>query len=336
MRLKSFHAPTMSEAMRQVREALGEDAIIVATREEDGGGVRVTAAVEDDDPGFAFGVSTEPEPDDDLVEAVTEVMLRHNAPPAVTDRLIPRLTRIDAGDAAEALAEALDAVFGFAPLKLAGRKLPKPFMLVGPPGCGKTLALAKLATQAVLSGLKPVVFTTDNTRAGGDRQLAALMQVLGVDLMVVDDAPSLPDAVAAFGTADLTLIDTAGRKPFDLADMEELVELVHTAGGVEPILVIAAGGDPAEAAEVGAIFQEIGVRRMIATQLDVSRRLGGVLAAAEAGNLEIAGASNTWNPAEPLVALNADQLAHWLMEDAKQERRPVPRTAAGRRTGTGR
>ena len=47
MRLKSFTAKSMRDAMQMVREALGEDAIIVATREENGGSsVRVTAAVE--------------------------------------------------------------------------------------------------------------------------------------------------------------------------------------------------------------------------------------------------------------------------------------------------
>ena len=53
MRLKSFYAKTMTEAMQMVRETLGEDAIIVATREEKGGkAVRVTAAVE---PAFELG-----------------------------------------------------------------------------------------------------------------------------------------------------------------------------------------------------------------------------------------------------------------------------------------
>lgn len=49
MRLKSFTAKTMSEAMQMVRETLGEDAIILATREENGGrSVSVSAAIEDD------------------------------------------------------------------------------------------------------------------------------------------------------------------------------------------------------------------------------------------------------------------------------------------------
>ncbi|MDE2336341.1 MAG: hypothetical protein KGL10_03425 [Alphaproteobacteria bacterium] len=46
MRLKSFHAKSMSEAMRQVRDTLGEDAIIVSSKEEKSGWVKITAAVE--------------------------------------------------------------------------------------------------------------------------------------------------------------------------------------------------------------------------------------------------------------------------------------------------
>ena len=47
MRLKSFYAKTVTEAMQMIRETLGEDAIIVATREDAGGkGVSVTAAIE--------------------------------------------------------------------------------------------------------------------------------------------------------------------------------------------------------------------------------------------------------------------------------------------------
>ncbi|MEM6902059.1 MAG: hypothetical protein AAF556_02310 [Pseudomonadota bacterium] len=46
MRIKSFTAPSMAEAMILVKEALGEDAIIVSTREQEGA-FRVTAALDD-------------------------------------------------------------------------------------------------------------------------------------------------------------------------------------------------------------------------------------------------------------------------------------------------
>ena len=53
MRLKSFYAKTRTEAMQMVRDTLGEDAIIVATREEKAGkAVHVTAAIDPGAPAF--------------------------------------------------------------------------------------------------------------------------------------------------------------------------------------------------------------------------------------------------------------------------------------------
>src|ERR1700748_3364237 len=104
MRLKSFYAKTMTEAMQMVKETLGDDAVIVATREEDGGKVvRITAAVEQEDNYMAetavtakqkapaFEIDTVDRPadaeewlqydDEDeesaVVEQLTDAMLRH-------------------------------------------------------------------------------------------------------------------------------------------------------------------------------------------------------------------------------------------------------------------
>ena len=45
MRLRTFTAPSISEAMRQVREVLGDDAVILST-EQVGKQVKVSAAIE--------------------------------------------------------------------------------------------------------------------------------------------------------------------------------------------------------------------------------------------------------------------------------------------------
>ncbi len=64
--------------------------------------------------------------------------------------------------------------------------------------------------------------------------------------------------------------------------LKELTVLSASAAGTL-VLVLPAGLDPAEAAEVAQAFVSIGVRHLVATRLDLSRRLGGVLAAAAAG-----------------------------------------------------
>jgi flagellar biosynthesis protein FlhF len=65
MRLMRFTAPDMAQAMRQVRQALGPDAVILSTSRVSGGGVEITAAV--DEPlapvgGGAGGAGASPSP----------------------------------------------------------------------------------------------------------------------------------------------------------------------------------------------------------------------------------------------------------------------------------
>ncbi|WP_029007116.1 GTPase [Azospirillum halopraeferens] len=334
MRLKSFHARTMSEAMRQVRQTLGDDAIIVATREEEGGGVRVTAAVEEDDHPHASGrtlnapAKPPPEPEVDVGEAVADALHRHGVPAALAEQLIDAAAGLDTDDPTLALGAALDAVFTFHPLA-EGRPGQKPLVLVGPPGSGKTLTVAKLAARAVFRNRTVSVITTDTVRAGGVDQLAAFMRLMKVKLHTVEDPEALHGAIAMSREADLIVVDTAGRNPFDAEDMTDLKALI-AAEDVEPILVMPAGMDAVEAAEVGQIFRQIGVRRMLVTRLDATRRLGSFLTAAFRARLALCECTVAPKVAEGLTALNPVALARMMMpgEEKKAERPPPPKAKA--------
>ncbi len=59
-------------------------------------------------------------------------------------------------------------------------------MLVGPPGVGKTLTIARLAAQIAIQKHKLAVITTDNKRAGGVRQLQAFTDILELELSSAD------------------------------------------------------------------------------------------------------------------------------------------------------
>src|SRR4051812_32045796 len=91
----------MVEAMRLVRDALGDEAIIVATREEEGG-VRLTAAIDDveepllpppsshdpepalGDHGRHHGRGYRREPEIDVVDLICDALSRHGTPPLIT------------------------------------------------------------------------------------------------------------------------------------------------------------------------------------------------------------------------------------------------------------
>ncbi len=294
MRLRVFHARTAALALEQAREALGEGAVVLGTRRAAGGGVEVTAArdvvaPECDEPILIPPGSPE------LPPCLAPALARHNMPGELAARLA--LAPLELG---------LPAALPFAPLPME-----RPLLLVGPPGAGKTLTCAKLAAREALAGRAPLVATVDGERAGAVEQLAAFTRLLRLTLAVAHRPEALVKALAPRAPGQPAIIDGFGADPFDEAQSRRLLALIH-ASGAAPVLVLPAGLDAEEAAELARAFHALGARHLIATRLDIARRLGGVLAAAAEG-LALAEAGVGPQVAEGLVPLTPARLAARLM-----------------------
>ena len=74
-----------------------------------------------------------------------------------------------------------------------------------------------------------------------------------------------------------------------------------------------AGGDPSEAAEVGEAFGAIGATRLLATRLDTTRRLGSVLAAADAAPLMFCDVSAGPHVVNGVTSINAGMMARMIV-----------------------
>jgi flagellar biosynthesis protein FlhF len=287
MRLKTFRAPTMADAMAQVRADLGAEALILNTRRT-GSGVEITAALE-------------PAPDPDPPAPPSPERLA-----ALTWHGVP--AALHPGLAHSGLADALVRTLAFGALPL--DQGDPPVMLTGPPGAGKTLTAVRLATRLVMAGAPPILITTDGKRAGAMEQLAAFTRLLRIPLLVASQPISLARALARRTDGAPVLIDTAGADPFDPAQAEELQALATTAGA-HVALVLPAGLDPAEAADIAAAHAALGATSLIITRLDLARRMGGVVAAA-AARLTLTEAGISPNAADGMVPLTADFLADRL------------------------
>ncbi len=303
-----------------IRETLGDEAIIVATGEERAhGGVRVTAAIE---PAFEIGdngvagsngwLQYDNEQDADAVaEELTEIMLRHCVPEDVMDNIISCATVMGYENVSLALIETFEQLFSYRPLPTGPYK--KAIMLVGPPGSGKTLAVAKMATRAAMNGLNVGVVSTDTVRAGGIEQLQAFTKILKIKLQTAHDHNDL-----RFITNDLmqqkdqVIVDTAGLNPFDTNDVRILAKLI-TATDTRPILVLPAGIEADEAGEMARVFATIGATEILPTRVDIARRHGSLLAAAHQGGLCFSDVSNTPKVAQGLQPLTPQALAKLFM-----------------------
>jgi flagellar biosynthesis protein FlhF len=298
VRLKLFRAATASEAIARVRAELGADALILNTRRV-ADGVEVTAALEPEEPPPS---TPTPVP----TAGRTGGALRFHGVPETLAR------RLGGASLRAALASAL--AFEALPLQRGG----PPLLLAGPPGAGKTLTVARLATRLVMAGTTPLVVTADGRRAGATEQLAAFTRLLGLNLVVASHPVTLARAIAGRPEGAPALVDLPGSDPFVAQEREELAAMAATAAG-RVVAVLPAGLDPAEAEDLAAAYAEAGARLLVATKLDLARRIGGVLAAADAG-LALSEAGVSPGAADGLVPLTPELLASRLLQVPHEHR----------------
>ncbi len=345
MRLKAYTAATVAEALQQIREELGEDATIVATDSE-GDRVRVVAAIDAEEapaapvrpvprpvvwptaaekPAPAPPKTAPKAPERKMPErparapsangvglALSRALAHHRVPDALIASLVDGLPA--APSPAAALAARVGSLLRFS--NLADRREKSPILLAGPPGAGKTLAAAKLAAQATLKGKQIRVITTDTDSAGAIEQLAAFTQPLQLELERADGPAALARVLAQPAGSDRpqVVIDTRGVNPFDAVEMAGLSALI-VASRAEATLVLPAGGDAHEAAEMAEAFAHIGCTRLVTTRLDIARRLGGILSAAAAGRLALGETGASPIVAHGLQPSSAQQLARLFVSD---------------------
>jgi flagellar biosynthesis protein FlhF len=300
MRLKLYRAAAMAEAMARVRAELGEDALILATRRV-GDGVEVTAALEPDEAPPPL------EPPDPALLAALEF------------HAVPASLRAVLGSGKD-LESALAGALPFAQLPLGHAE--RPLLLVGPPGAGKTMTVARLATRLVLAGVAPMVITADGRRAGATEQLAAFTRLLGINLIVACHPVTLGRAMTHRQLAAPVLIDTPGCDPFDQAQLEDLTALAASIAAVV-VLVLPGGLDPGEAADLAAAYARAGASLLVATRLDLARRLGGILAASAGARLALTEAGIGPDAADCLRPITPGWLATRLLEVPSMEPRKM-------------
>jgi flagellar biosynthesis protein FlhF len=295
MRLRTFNASDMAHAIQMIRDNLGDEAIIIASARSPGGGIVVTAATEQDvhatmpeNAPHASSFTSEP-----TLSSLEAILRFHAASDETITKLLEtaRFISLQGRDVRTDFIRLMAACFQYAPLPLDQDNYT--IMLVGSPGTGKTMTVAKMASQAVMDNKKPVIITTDNKRAGGVEQLSAFTSILGLPLHVADNRGELWRLLREFAPHSRILIDTGGVNPFNEAEVRELAEYIKLDRSIEPVLVAAAGSDSGEADDMARTFAPLGVRRLLVTRIDAARRYGSVLTTAFSGKFAFTHASNS-------------------------------------------
>ncbi len=317
--------------MKMVRDALGDDAVIMASNTDKAKGiVTVTAAIDTDvvseNPAPPATVETpkakKPLPSLEeegdamtAIDLIAQALEAHGCPRRLVNKILRQVDDSDYDTPEQALSQALRAIFSFKPLMEDKRT---PLLLLGAPAAGKTVTAAKLAARAVLEGEKVSVITSDVVKAGGVEQLQLLTKILKISLHVVEDSESFKTALNHIPHNERVIIDTGGVNPFVVQEIKALQELIQ-AEILQKVLVLPAGADTIEAQELAAAYAAtLKPTMLLVTRLDLAYRLGGILVAAEVGNLSICEIGISENIAKGLKVLDAEMLAKLLLHDVRK------------------
>ena len=298
MKLRKFKADSMREALARVKEELGPDALIIATKPMKGpGGKRmlaVTAAVDEDEEvgnrnnaantKAVSPVVSRAESAADLAEAMLPLkselralrsLVRNTRPTkgsthktlleevADLKRMVASMSRRPSVDP-EALEQ---ASVGHTLAKAPSSRLRA---IIGPTGVGKTTTIAKIAANAALLERKRVhIISLDNHRVGAPAQIKAFAKMMGVPVTIVRHAATeLPAALEQSENAELVLVDTAGRSLRDLRGPRRMEQLMNLLPRPEIHLAIAAGTSAFDIDTIVARYAPIGVSRLLFTKID--------------------------------------------------------------------
>ncbi len=309
MKASRFVGSTNREALRQVRLALGPDAIILSNRRINGG-VEIMAA----DSGWtpdatiigAAGkdssvLSTLGEMREALESRMQALMWGNQLSdtPSVanlyqtllecgfsTALLHAMLKRLPAGLAGRAAQQwARDQLVSHLPHVENDEKFLQPgalIALVGPTGVGKTTTIAKLAARCVQrtgpAGL--VLATTDTWRIGAHEQLMLYGQMLGVSVHVARDEIELNQIIRGLKPAQTLLIDNVGVSQRDRRIGAQAALMAAAARPVQRLLVMNAASHGDTLDDVAQTYSSDGgppLQGCVVSKVDETIRLGAVL-----------------------------------------------------------
>ena len=267
MQIKRFEAKDMQEALRQVKEVMGPEAVILSAktlkhplyqaRGYSRSAVEVVAAIERQNvpspepaPVFTRSFLSPTKTEKEEAQGEEETIVRKIQSTGISPEFVGRLVEEVHGLRKELRGWSLQETYrGFLRWKLMEHievavppeKGTKIWSFIGPTGVGKTTTLVKLAAHFSLTVTPKITLVTiDTYRIGAVEQLKTYAQILRLPLEVALHREDLKQIIERNRHQDLLLIDTAGRGPNPQGQMEELKDFLTVHPQIENHLLLSA------------------------------------------------------------------------------------------------
>ncbi len=306
MKILKYQGSNMRQALSQIREELGDNAMVVSTREIRRGlvgkGVEVSVAIEMDedsgiapktsfkqrkttDSGMGFGLQ-----DSDVERIMAPLrselrsirsLMRAGSESKNGDEIRKEMSamRIALQSMKKAAKNSEKRVSGTkrslgglaSEHEIASPSVGHLIALVGPSGVGKTTTIAKMAANAVFKDQRSAaIVTLDTYRVGGEEQIRTYANLIGVPLIVVADSRDLAEQLGELDDYEKVYIDTAGCSLRDLPAIRSLRKSFQGIEGLEVHLTLSLT-TPVNVIDANyRKYAEVGINRILFTKLDES------------------------------------------------------------------
>jgi len=309
MHIKKFKGRTLEEVLREVKEAFGEDAIILSTKKNHGY-LEVVAAIDFDLEGIERGLSKgiikqefnglrmELQELKSLFSSlIKESTIRELASIGngalslyqellscgIDDRLSQTMIRQAAASASEE-AELKEHCYRLIRENtsitnpLAGRDKPKILALVGPTGVGKTTTIAKLAGRLRQEyGARVGLISIDTRRVGAVEALKACVSDFGITVDTPRSKEAFNKIIWSYKDKDVVLIDTPGKNPKDVEAIAELKDILGNGLPITTGLVLSMTSRDDTLLDACQGFSTLSIDWLVFTKIDEANRFGPLL-----------------------------------------------------------
>ncbi len=302
MIIKRFEAPTAPKALKRVKDALGIDAVIFSQKTLDKGTkderVEIMAAVDYDsktspplpnpEPGATTEVSgygyqtvrkaagQKKKPAQKQTQPLESQKVRQNfarllqkkETGSTSTKVKKNKQETNARQWRDQIINKVQAM----PIDSNKNKGPTIIALVGPTGVGKTTTAAKLAAwYHIQEGKKVTLLSMDCYRIGATEQLRTYARIMRLPCEVTIRKKDLEQAISRHADADVIIIDTTGKSPYDTNHVNELSQWFADIDVIQPLLVVSATTKKEDLRQIVEVYNPLEPHSLILTKLDETR-----------------------------------------------------------------
>ena len=314
MKIKSFIAPTIREALTSVKREMGDSPLILDTRDIEEGDIKATAGtklveivaaenfIEQDinkelkgDDRLNVFSKVDRGVENDLPEAIKELSDKLSAQQVEEEyaQILTRETLCDLGKEGsekmdlqqQIIKERFISKIKIPASNLANEGTHKAMAFVGGTGVGKTTTISKLALDARTHSDKDILLI--KIKDDSEERLNKLAELIGATVWVVTTRQELSMIIDEFKSTSLIFIDTPGINHLNNGELLELKEYIHNMPNLEIHLVVSATTRFVDVINTVKNYSIIPVQRLLFTKVDETDIYGTLFSVAMATKIPL-------------------------------------------------